>query len=279
MTGPTRRHKSKGGVVNNGCDRRTRHNSNQMALLSYDSPTRWLVKICTKSTLRPALVFAHFDDAPLSAFSVLADTRFDALNIVVCGGKPQNQEPGVWDRQCGFSCSNHAFTHRLQEYEAVNREVRCGSITLDIVDGQYQTGQPDRWDQARRKATVLIRRHRSNVIITHGWRSEHPDHRLVVDLASKVSEELQIPLILTCDRPYFSCSGGQCRSLASRKTTSLTCSFFLHDSDWTTKIRSIALFGSQHSALSAAFGEGWCDEAHLRYECYSLAFLNRGRAI
>jgi len=152
--------------------------------------------------------------------------------------------------------------------------IGANSVTLNLIDGQYEDMAAELWHQAQLRAIAHMQSAGSNVVITHGWKSVHPDHRRVAALAHGAADELQISVVFTCDRPYFSRAAERTNSPSINQSMSITCSFLLPTHIWVLKMATIALYKSQHVALSAAFGPEWCDEMHLRFESYTVILRN-----
>jgi LmbE family N-acetylglucosaminyl deacetylase len=253
-----------------------RHNSQND--VGNSSPAQWLASEMASSelALRPAFVFAHPDDAALSAFYALAETGPRALDVLVCAGRPRAKVPGIWDNQCGFATSHEARVRRLGEHKGVIRMIGANSVALAIVDGQYGDTPDELWHRAGRMAVAHMQSTKSNVVITHCWSPEHVDHQHAVTLARGAARELQIPIVFTCDRPYLSCSADQCHPVGVSSPGYTTCSFLLPTPIWAKKLATIASYSSQLTALSIAFGQSWCDESNLRLECYSVVLPRVG---
>lgn len=241
------------------------------------SPFTWLASVIgiSQEMLRPVFVFAHPDDAAFSAFFALIETRSQALDIVVCAGLPPSAELGSWDRQCGFSSSRDAIQVRRREHEVLCQFLRIRSKMLDGLDDQYCDAYRGSFQFAVSPILDMIRSDRANIIITHCWSPIHPDHRRVVAFARDAAYRLRIPVVFTCDRPYFSCSAEYCQSSLGKKPLSMTCSITLPKAIWCLKAEAIQFYISQHSALKSAFGLGWSDIRRIGRECYSIVLNSK----
>jgi LmbE family N-acetylglucosaminyl deacetylase len=233
------------------------------------SPATWLALTAgvTPTTLRPAFLFAHADDAAFSAFFALVETGAQALDVIVCAGLPPVAMPGCWDKQCGFSSAAQARQHRLREHRTLCRHLGIRSIALDVRDGQYGTAASD-YLQATGPCADAIRRAGANIILTHCRWPDHPDHRRVVGLARKVGERLAIPVAFTCDRPYFCCSATCCEVIRDEQPAGQMWSVALPEDIWRQKAAAVQFYASQHSALASAFGPSWSGVRRLGRECY-----------
>ena len=178
------------------------------------SPAPWLAALAgvARKALRPAFVYAHADDAVFSSFFALIETGQQAVDLLICAGVPQRNEAGPWDKQCGFASSVDARRRRLAEHKRVCQSVGIRSIALAEVDAQYEEPLPEAATTAASMVTSL-RSARTNIVLTHGWSSNHPDHRRAAALAQLAGAQLMVPVVFTCDRPYYSCSERTCESL------------------------------------------------------------------
>jgi LmbE family N-acetylglucosaminyl deacetylase len=228
----------------------------------------WLASLAgiTPEELRPAFVFAHTDDAVFASFFAMFELGPQALDLVVCAGLPKSKEAGPWDRECGFSSCADARQGRLAEHKSACRLVGIRSITLDELDSQY-SGSVPRGTRTKRLMLNAMRSARSNIVLTHGCASDHPDHRRVGALAQGAAEQLALPVVFTCDRPYFCCSAGNCASLGEQPR-GCRMSVGLPDNIWKLKMLAVGLYASQHPALLAAFGPSWRARRRLGRECY-----------
>jgi LmbE family N-acetylglucosaminyl deacetylase len=254
-----------------GCEMLLRRQKKQRDSLTH-SPSEWLIGISstTRSTFRPAFIFAHPDDVSFSAFSALRAAGSRALDIVVCGGQPEAMKLGAWDRQCGFFSSHDARVRRLAEHDSVIRMIGSDSVILDVIDDQCGGSNAETWHQAQQHAIAQLRSARCNLVITHSWNAQHVDHSRVVTLAVDAARQLQIPAVFSCDRPYFYCSSDRC-GFPATKTEGTIRRFLLSTDVWDLKLAAIKSYASQHLAMSAAFGLKWHEDIGLRTECYSTA--------
>ena len=217
--------------------------------------------------LRPAFVFAHADDAVFSSFFALIETGPQALDLVICAGLPMNDQAGPWDKLCGFTSSADARRCRLAEHKCVGRFVGIHSIALDELDGQYGDALPRAAGTTAESIVKAMRSARTNIVLTHGWSSDHPDHRRIVALAQSAGEILALPVVFTCDRPYSSCSAQTCEFLG-KPPRGRRMSIALPDDIWELKMRAVRLYASQSFALRGAFGPHWCTRPSLGRECH-----------
>jgi LmbE family N-acetylglucosaminyl deacetylase len=220
-----------------------------------------------KNRNRPVFLFAHPDDAALSAFSALWNGKENALDIVVCARQPYARQPGQWDLACGFRSPQAAHATRFNEHQQACQQLGISSIALSVVDVQYGGSPPSAWVAALNAIIADARDFQATTFFTHTPSSVHPDHRRVVRLAIAAARELGTAVIHTCDRPYFNCKPFCAQSILDRKAGSpgTVC---LDDGLWTFKKQTISIYESQHRGLRVAFGHCWDLKAHLGFECY-----------
>jgi LmbE family N-acetylglucosaminyl deacetylase len=210
---------------------------------------------------RPAFIFAHADDAVLSAFTALAPPHEYALDIVACGGAPGIPEPGPWDRLCGFASSAAARNTRLAEQLRVCHDLGLAPGQLDLADGQYGKQAAADVRTAVDQAEAMCRQASCDVIVTHRPDALHADHQLTATVANAVAGHLQIPVVRVCDRPYVECSSEGCDNVTGQGIR-------LNDLQWHSKQRVIRIYMSQLGALTNAFGTDWSARHRLGWECY-----------
>lgn len=219
--------------------------------------------------VRPALVYAHPDDAVLCASRALLGAAGSALDVVVCGGRPRSGRPGAWDRQCGFTSALRCLSSRGAEHSRVCRALRISSVALPLRDGQHLISA---W--ARHSACTVLVQHcldfEPDVVLTHRPDASHMDHRLAFTLASAAARELSVPLITTCDRPYLGCSPASCDPGFLQSTAIGRAQVLLTDEEWKAKLRLLRMYKSQQMALCRAFGHDWKSRRRLGIECYTL---------
>jgi LmbE family N-acetylglucosaminyl deacetylase len=212
---------------------------------------------------RPAFIFAHADDAVLSAFAVLSAPHENALDIVACGGVPKTSEPGPWDRLCGFASSRAAKKTRMAEQLQICKNLGLTPGQLDLIDSQYETQETTDIRTTVSQAETLCRQASCSVIVTHRPDAMHIDHQRVAAVAKAVATRLGKPIIQVCDRPYIDCSNEGCDNLTGRGIR-------LNDLLWQSKQQAIQIYLSQLSALASAFGTGWSARNRVGWECYEL---------
>src|SRR5438067_1565198 len=108
-------------------------------------PVRFGARLADPRLQRPAFLFAHPDDAVLSAFQAMVQAATSALDVVVCAGRPMSPEPGQWDRNSGFLGSAQARSARLGEHRGACEEIGVRSVSLDVLDGQYGGSSGEVW--------------------------------------------------------------------------------------------------------------------------------------
>jgi LmbE family N-acetylglucosaminyl deacetylase len=217
----------------------------------------------------PAFLFAHRDDSVLSAFAALSRSSGHALEVVVCGGRPDAGRVGPWDQASGFGSSEEAHEVRTGEHREACAVLGVRSLALDLVDDQYASGVSAQWGSTFLVAESHLRTFGARTLVTHPGHAWHPDHGRVACLASLLGERLGIPIVEVCDRPYVRCSDQLCGRIPGagpdRRVT-----IRLSVEQWTSKRQVVACYQSQYPALRAAFGREWSSRKRLGWECYAL---------
>jgi LmbE family N-acetylglucosaminyl deacetylase len=146
--------------------------------------------------LTDVVVSPHFDDAVLSAASVLREHTATVLVLTVCGGVPAGGGDDEWDRLCGFESGAAAARGRAAEDLAAAAVVGHRTMHLPIPDGPYRIGFP-----ADQVVSAL------STVLEPGVRvwapagiGSHPDHVGARDAA--VTAAAGHPLIFYADCPY-----------------------------------------------------------------------------
>ena len=196
------------------------------------APT-WLTK--------PLLIVSpHYDDAMLSAFSILGPGRRAANEVTVLtvfGGRPTPAMSGPWDLSCGFRNSDEAMTARAHEEVKAFAGLDVTRLALELIEDQYRTTAPSAVDTDRYVSVVgdwvqqtdgvvvapagaggersFIQRVRGHIPSYRfglaGGAVPNPDHSWVTDVANA-----RLPagthLVLNDDQPYNWIKGGQSRA-------------------------------------------------------------------
>jgi LmbE family N-acetylglucosaminyl deacetylase len=241
---------------------------------AFSSPKSWASSLIEPRDLldRPVFMFAHPDDAVFSAFFALSEAAENGLDLIVCARNSRNRAAARWDRLCGFTSARHAQTVRFTEHAEVCKSLGVSSFRLNVLDKQYGGSHSRVWSSALNRAAQIVYDFKGTVLVTHSLVAVHPDHRKVVTLARKLSGELQIPILHTCDRPYFECTNSRCSPrIASHGMKATSAAFFhLTPRVFKAKLAAISFYASQQGGLVAAFGTGWNSVGRLGNECYLL---------
>ncbi len=95
---------------------------------------------------RPLLIISpHYDDAMLSAFSLIGPGRRstnDVTVLTVFGGRPTPVMTQPWDQQCGFTNSDDAMVARAAEEERAFAGLSVDRVALDLIEDQYRMSGP-----------------------------------------------------------------------------------------------------------------------------------------
>jgi LmbE family N-acetylglucosaminyl deacetylase len=218
---------------------------------------------------RPAFIFAHVDDAAFSAFSALWTSNENALDVAVCLGVPTTEVLSPWDKLCGFLTSKEAILERRREHKKACVLTKAKPLILNILDDQYGECNQHMWQKNTQFLTDYLERLQNTVIFTHSKVSTHPDHIRVRCMAERIAICLQLPVVYTCDRPYFYCSTSNCHSENSIYKRHITTLGNLLN----RKLELIECFSSQYQALNESFGFRWNHHEVLGQECYRIMLL------
>lgn len=228
--------------------------------------------VLTPPSCRPAFVFAHPDDSVLSASAGLLASRGDALDVVVCGGRPPDGPPASWDAESGFRSSTEAHTTRMAEHDRACAALGVSATVLDIRDGQYDDRQEDErwvgahdpgWQAAVDGLEAALCDFGAGLVVSHAPDAWHADHALAARLATVVAAQLGLRVVRVCDRPYMRCRPACQRQPAAQRTTVLT------DGQWEAKHELVHCYRSQLGPLTVAFGRGWDARSVLGVECFA----------
>lgn len=231
--------------------------------------------------VRPVFVFAHADDAVLSATGALRAAGGSGLDVLVCAGRPPSSGPSLWDRLAGFTTSWEAHRVRMEEHDRACAALGLASLRLDVLDGQYRPGDAEALVGAGEAgeaggplvdvAADRIGDLAPGAVVSHRHDAWHPDHRAAAHLGGALARRLGVPVVRVCDRPYVHCGpacGGGAEPGGDRSWARRTVR--LDDGRWRAKCALVDLYGSQQRLLQAMFGTSWGDRARLGWECYAL---------
>lgn len=208
----------------------------------------------------------------MSAFFALWEARSSALDLVVCAGRPSSPQPGAWDATCGFASSGQAHDVRAAEHRQACGLVETPTFSVGLLDSQYGGSSKMAWVAAVDDIVTRLQTAEATLIVTHTPKATHADHRRVVRVARESARRLGIPVLYTCDRPYFACTTSRCCSGRPRHSSySWAVTVSLPPIVWNAKCQALACYASQHSALHTAFGRKWHRKETLGRECYLLS--------
>ena len=224
---------------------------------------------------RPLLIISpHYDDAMLSAFSVLGPGRQSTNEVTVLtvfGGRPTPAMKQPWDQQCGFMNSDDAMVARAAEEERAFAGLSVDRVALDLIEDQYRTSVPsetvtDRYVSFLRRwvATVdngvvlapagagghrtLAQRVRGHIPSARfglaGGGVPNPDHLWVTDVATR-SLPSGTRVVLYDDQPYNWVKSGEERAQSFADAFGRSSVVTTHSIDVTEKARRSAAYASQ----------------------------------
>lgn len=141
------------------------------------------------------VVSPHLDDAVFSAGRFLA-ARPGTVVVSMLAGAPIEPVETKWDRDCGFTDSQHAITLRRAEDRTALALLGAVPVHLDYLDCQYKP------ESHRDLVTGLINEieRRRPELVVGPLGLGHPDHIRVRDAVLAAHRE--VPLLLYGDLPY-----------------------------------------------------------------------------
>lgn len=241
---------------------------------------------------RCAFVFAHYDDAALSAAKLLSSAAPGSIDLVNCSAVPSapKREPvdrrllfsspvyralnyallgrvvyGSWDIECGLTDPQEAMQIRLDEHERASAMFGVPTFGLGDLDGQYGKSTDQKRDAALNAAIELVRANDSEVVVTHPLNAPHPDHARTASIAHEVSERVGIPVLTACERPYSVCAVDECaRGSSSGEYLTID----LNDREWAVKHDAVECYRTQLRVLDNYNDYDWQDRRYLGVECY-----------
>jgi LmbE family N-acetylglucosaminyl deacetylase len=140
----------------------------------------------------------HFDDAALSAASVLHRAGPSALVVTVCGGEPDSAVVEDWDLECGFESGRAAAAGRAAEDRAAAAVVGHRFRHLPVPDEPYQHGFPAA--DVEKALGELLRPGRR--LWAPAGIGAHPDHVQTREAALSVAFQTGCDLTFYADCPY-----------------------------------------------------------------------------
>jgi LmbE family N-acetylglucosaminyl deacetylase len=147
----------------------------------------------------PVVVLSpHLDDAVLSTWSVISDTR-DVAIVNVFAGVPESPAPPRWDRLAGASDSRAHMRARLEEDRAALALAGRSATNLPFLDRHYRAGDPaaDELTGAIGEAVPAASR-----LFAPAGIGGHRDHELVRDVALELCRSARLPISLYAELPY-----------------------------------------------------------------------------
>ncbi len=136
-------------------------------------------------------VGAHPDDLELLAGGTLARLRADGHEVTMCHVASGN-------RGSYHLTADQAAATRLVEARTATDEIGARHATLGIPDCEVNAADPVQ----RRQAVDLVRRHRPDLIITHGSEDYMADHNETSRLLFDASFFASVPLFETQESPH-----------------------------------------------------------------------------
>jgi LmbE family N-acetylglucosaminyl deacetylase len=140
----------------------------------------------------------HLDDAVLSAWSVLTDTR-DVAVVNVFAALPESGPPPPWDRLAGATDRRAHMQERLDEDRAALALAGRSAVHLPFLDRHYRSGDPATADLASAIGGAVPA---ASMLYAPAGIGRHVDHVLVRDVAIGLSSRLRLPLCLYAELPY-----------------------------------------------------------------------------
>jgi LmbE family N-acetylglucosaminyl deacetylase len=151
----------------------------------------------------PVIVLSpHFDDAVLSAWSVLRGPG-DVTVVNVCTGTPAAGRLGRWDRVTGGADvgeDGRAFVRvrAAEDTEALALAGRA-AVGLGLLDGQYRDHPLDSGELRRRIEAAVPA---ASALHAPAGLGLHADHLVVREAAVALARAARLPLWLYADQPY-----------------------------------------------------------------------------
>lgn len=144
------------------------------------------------------LLFAHSDDAVLSAGQLIAG-RPDTVSVTVFAGYPPSSvDLTEYDKATGFHTSRDAVSVRRQEDINAMAYLKAHPIHLDFPDSQY--GEPFDHAAVVEKLGELIDKHDPEFVVSM-LGLVHPDHIALREAVLDVLRGRETPLWLAEDLP------------------------------------------------------------------------------
>jgi hypothetical protein len=248
-----------------------------------------------------AFLFAHYDDAVLSASLLMSEAGPGSIDMVVCSAPPPPTSLGMtveinppaqssgspplralrrrlrrkqtdsWDSKCGFDNPQVAVGARRVEHQSACDALTIETADLQGMDSQYGSMSREQLRRCEDLANEHIQRRKPRFLVSHPRTSDHPDHKLAAGIAERVSRELQLDLLVVCDRPYRQCGTSQDCEHSGQQTGSTSHHYILDDSRWDLKEVAVRCYASQLSPLFESFSISWADRRQfLGTECIHL---------
>lgn len=218
--------------------------------------------------LRPAFLYAHADDMVLSAALAAMRAARSGLDLLLCSAAPEYiGETTSWDAICGLGRPAEAMATRLNEHLRACGHLGLTTIGLGGYDGQYGVAETrDDREKAIVTACDALSAWSADCLFTHSPRGTHPDHLRAYATAASVARRIDLPLVVTCDRPYESCDEWQCPHVAAGP---LRTSVLLSEAEWEMKGEALGMYKSQIGPLQDGWDAARFTSATLGRECYT----------
>lgn len=151
------------------------------------------------------VVSPHLDDAVLSCFTLMRAAT-EVTVITVFAGIPAAGTPAAsWDRLTGAGDPRRRARERRAEDRAALAHVGGRPVHLDLLDGPYRSGAPDR-DQLVAAIADRVPRRTTLLAVPAGF-GTHPDHHGVAAAGPEVAAQLGLDLVAYADYPYAAVYG------------------------------------------------------------------------
>ncbi|MEJ7569156.1 MAG: PIG-L family deacetylase [Gaiellaceae bacterium] len=143
----------------------------------------------------------HLDDAALSCWSVLSETKATVVNVFA--GVPAPGVVGEWDRVVGSTDGASLVAMRRREDRVALHELGCQAVYLDFLESQYRDG--DSVEDI--VATIRNALGDATEIVVPAGIGGHPDHLQVRAAALRIAAASCLPLRLYAELPYAAAFG------------------------------------------------------------------------
>jgi LmbE family N-acetylglucosaminyl deacetylase len=151
------------------------------------------------------VVSPHLDDAVLSCFALMRAARTATVITVFAGLPPVGTQPAFYDRLTGSADPHRRMAARRREDRAALRLLNAKPVHLDLLDGPYRSGAPER-DELVAAIAERVPRRTTLLAVPAGF-GTHPDHHAVAAAGPEVAGLLGLDLVAYADYPYAAVYG------------------------------------------------------------------------